>query len=146
MKRTTDGSRNRTVEESRNRTAEETVVFDTNALMVPSQFGVDVFDEVERLVGSYHGVVPKAVIDELEKMSNDSDASVALDMTRENCEVLESRGDGHADDVIVEIASEKGWKVVTNDAGLKDRLVQVGVPVLYLRQRSYLEIEYPKNE
>ncbi|MDY7082716.1 MAG: hypothetical protein SXQ77_10000, partial [Halobacteria archaeon] len=61
------------------------------------------------------------------------------------CRVLENDDYADADDVIVEMAKEEGSdaKVVTNDTELKNRLLEFNVPVLYLRQKSYLDITYP---
>ncbi|MDY6775334.1 MAG: hypothetical protein SV253_04555 [Halobacteria archaeon] len=123
------------------------VIFDTNALMVPSQFGVDVFDEVERLVGGYVAVVPRGVVNELKSLAtSDTDAEMGLEIADERCEVVEHETEGRkTDDVIVSIAenSDEVSAVVTNDRELIDRLLDVGVRVVRLRQRSHLQIKYP---
>lgn len=120
---------------------ETTVIFDANALMMPAQFGVDVFDEVERLVGGYEAVVPRAVVEELRSLAGrDRDAELALDLV-ERCRVVEGSVSGNADDVIVDLAEDA--VVVTNDANLKSRLLENNVPVAHMRQKSYLEVAYP---
>ncbi|MFV9678126.1 MAG: hypothetical protein ACNYVW_10830, partial [Methanosarcinales archaeon] len=43
------------------------VIVDTNALFIPREFGVDIFHELERL-GYSHIIVPKAVLNELERL------------------------------------------------------------------------------
>jgi rRNA-processing protein FCF1 len=45
------------------------------------------------------------------------------------------------DDVIVKIAKELGFLVFTNDRQLKKRLRDISVPVIYVRQKSRLEID-----
>jgi rRNA-processing protein FCF1 len=45
------------------------------------------------------------------------------------------------DDFLLRSAADKGWLVATNDSDLRRRLRRVGVPVIYLRQRAYLEID-----
>ncbi|XGI84469.1 PIN domain-containing protein [Halorutilales archaeon Cl-col2-1] len=128
-------------------TGRQKVIFDTNALMVPSQFGVDVFDEVERLVGGYVAVVPRGVVNELKSLAtSDTDAEMGLEIANERCEVVEHETEGRkTDDVIVEIAenSDEVSAVVTNDRELIDRLLDVGVRVVRLRQGSHLQIRYP---
>ncbi len=121
------------------------VVFDANALMTPSQHNVDVFDEAERVVGGYDAVVPDAVVRELRALADEGNthASVALELARRNCEVVET-DETHGDDAVLEVAlGEDGSAVVTNDARLKERLLEGKVPVLYLRQKNRLEVEYP---
>lgn len=129
-------------DEDERRRRDTKVIFDANALMMPAQFGVDVFDEVERLVGGYEAVVPRAVVDELKSLAGrgDRDAEVALDLV-EKCRVIEGDTSGSADDVIVDLAEDA--VVVTNDANLKGRLLENNVPVAHMRQKSYLEVAYP---
>jgi len=43
------------------------VIVDTNALLIPGEFGVDIFYELEKL-GYAHIIVPKAVLNELTKL------------------------------------------------------------------------------
>ncbi|MCX2820029.1 twitching motility protein PilT [Haladaptatus sp. F3-133] len=122
------------------------VVFDANGLMTPSQHNVDVFDEAERLIGGYDAVVPDAVVRELKALADkgDKDAAVGLRFAEERCEVVDTEPT-HGDDAVVETAeaTEGDSAVVTNDAKLKDRLLERNVPVLYLRQKNRLEAEYP---
>jgi len=53
---------------------------------------------------------------------------------------VEDRGEP-ADDVIVRVA--KGWRsiVFTNDRVLRKRLRDISVPVIYVRQKSRLDID-----
>lgn len=121
------------------------VVFDANALMTPSQHNVDVFEEAERLVGGYDAVVPDAVVRELAALADkgNEDAAVGLRFARERCEVV-STDETHGDDAVVEVAREDDdTAVATNDARLKERLLEINVPVLYLRQKNRLEVEHP---
>lgn len=45
------------------------------------------------------------------------------------------------DDVVVRTASEWKCPVATNDGELRKRLRHINVPVIYLRQKSLLEME-----
>jgi rRNA-processing protein FCF1 len=121
------------------------VVFDANALMTPSQHNVDVFEEAERLVGGYDAVVPDAVVRELAALADkgNGDAAVGLRFARERCEVVRT-DETHGDDAVVDAAREDDdTAVATNDARLKERLLEINVPVLYLRQKNRLEVEHP---
>ncbi len=129
----------------RRREGEMRVVFDTNMLMTPSQHSVDVFDEAERLVGGYDAVVPDAVVRELAALADEGneDAAVGLRFARERCEVVET-DKTHGDDAVVAAATaDEDAVAATNDARLKERLVEGMVPVLYLRQKNRLEAEHP---
>lgn len=142
---------------------------DTNALMMPVELDVRVFDELERLVGapvarpgpgddgpdevdapadgSLDLVAPRAVVDELETLSRGSGeegvaASVGADLV-ERCRVVETEA-SYADDAVVELASTSAADyVVTNDAPLRDRLLERGVRVIGLRGRNELKIIEP---
>jgi len=42
------------------------VLLDANALMMPAQFGVDIFSEIELLIGAYEPVILEDILSELE--------------------------------------------------------------------------------
>ncbi|NYT01501.1 MAG: DNA-binding protein [Methanosarcinales archaeon] len=119
------------------------VLLDTNALMMPEQFGVDIFSELERW-GYVEHLVPEAVIRELTWLSENAGsgrdkraARVGLGLA-EGCQKVE--GQGHADDVLEELALKTGAAVLTSDKALKKRLFSRGITVIYLRQSRYLEL------
>jgi len=120
------------------------VVFDASMLMEPSRDGIGVFDEAERILGGYDAVVPDAVVRELRGLADDGDedAGVAVELA-ERCRTVET-GETHGDAAVVEVcARDDDVVAATNDARLKDRLLKRNVPVLYPRQRSRLDIDYP---
>jgi rRNA-processing protein FCF1 len=118
------------------------VIIDTNGLMIPVQFGVDIFEELGRL-GFDEYLVPEAVIFEIEKLirrekgSDRTAAKIAKSMA-DRCKRIDARGP--ADDVILELAGEMGAAVLTNDIGLKRRLTAKGITVVTLRQKNRLEL------
>ena len=123
-----------------------TVAFDTSALMMPVECDVRVFEETERLVGDFDCVVPRAVCDELSKLSDGASeeavaASVGADLAAEQCRTVEHEA-SYADDVLVELADEFEY-VVTNDGPLKKRLLDAGTPVIHIRGRNKLAISKP---
>jgi len=61
----------------------------------------------------------------------------------EKCKYVEVEGSAstHADDVIVKISGEWRSPVFTNDRQLRKRLRDISVPVIYVRQKSRLEID-----
>ena len=129
-----------------------TVVLDTNALMMPIERDVRVFDELARLLGepvdgtgSMELVVPRAVVAELEKLAAGAGeegvaASVGRDLA-DRCRVVDTDAD-YADDAVVELSVEADY-VVTADRPLRDRLLDRNVPVVGLRGRNTLAITEP---
>lgn len=68
--------------------------------------------------------------------------SIALKLA-EKCRIInvEKKVNETHDDVLVRVASEWKCPVATNDSVLRKRLRNINVPVIYLRQKSRLEIE-----
>lgn len=124
------------------------VVLDTNALMMPVELGVRVFDELERLVGRADLVVPGGVVGELERLARGSGpeadaARVGLDLAGEHCRVVETTA-GAGDPAVLEAVREHGAAyVVTNDRALRDRVLEAGVPVIGVRGANTLGITEP---
>ncbi|MBN1236168.1 MAG: DNA-binding protein [Methanotrichaceae archaeon] len=119
------------------------VIIDTNALMVPEQFNVDIFSELLRL-GYATWLVPACVLGELRSLATRADkgrdkiaARVALGLA-EGCNAV-GVDNFDADQAIIELALETGAAVFTNDRALKKRLFSKGITVIYLRQGRYLE-------
>ena len=119
------------------------IILDTNALMVPAEFGVDIFSELSKL-GFDEWIVPSGVARELEGIASRGrgrarDAAHVALALMDRCRTVETAGTaGNVDDSIVELAVKMKVAVFTNDAELKGRLREGGVKVVYLRQRSYL--------
>ncbi|MHB9287264.1 PIN domain-containing protein [Halobacteriales archaeon Cl-PHB] len=121
-----------------------TVLLDTNALMMPVECNVRLFDELERVLDDTECVVPAAVVDELEKLQDGAGeeataASVGRDLA-DRCAVEETAAD-YADDAVVELARTGEFShVVTNDEPLQARLRAESVPVIGLRGGNKLAI------
>lgn len=119
------------------------VILDTNALMVPEQFGVDIFSELQRL-GFVECLVPSPVLRELELLTSRADkrhdkiaARVGLGLAK-RCKVVDTKT-LNADRAIEELAALEKTAVFTNDKILKKRLFSKGITVIYLRQGRYLD-------
>jgi rRNA-processing protein FCF1 len=121
-----------------------TVVLDTNALMMPVECNVRVFEELERLLGAHERVTARAVVDELEKLTDGASeaataASVGLDLV-ERVRIQDTEAE-YADDAVVELAqADDVTHVVTNDKPLQQRLRGAGVSVISLRGQNKLGI------
>ncbi|HWQ21031.1 MAG TPA: DNA-binding protein [Methanotrichaceae archaeon] len=117
-------------------------LLDTNALMVPEQFGVDIFSELARL-GYIQCFVPMPVVRELSHLAGKAKgldkiaARVGLALAG-RCQVLDA--EGNADEALINLAARENAAVFTNDRILKKRLFSKGITVVHLRQGRYLEI------
>jgi hypothetical protein len=124
-----------------------TVLLDTNALMMPVECNVRVFEAVEDLLGDVSYVVPEAVLAELDRLADGAGeaataASVGRDLAR-RCATRATEAES-ADNAVVELAqTDDVTHVVTNDQPLKRRLLDVGVPVICLRGQNKLAITQP---
>lgn len=118
------------------------VIIDTNGMMIPGQFGIDIFSELERL-GFDSYIVPSASVRELERIvtkargKNKTAAKIALSLL-DKCTLIDKNG--FADDIIIDMAIDMKAAVLTNDTELKKRLCSKGVTNVYLRDRTCLSI------
>ncbi|MFC7116196.1 twitching motility protein PilT [Natronoarchaeum sp. GCM10025703] len=125
-----------------------TVAIDTNALMMPVELDVRLFDELNRLLNGYKPVTPQAVIEELRALSEKGGtegiaASVGHDLATERCLILDTDA-SYADDAVVELAREgTADYVVTNDQPLQQRALDASVAVIGLRGKNKLAITQP---
>ncbi len=127
------------------------VVVDTNFLTVPSQFGLDVFVETERLLErSVEFLVLESVkreVDHKIARSGPGEARhfrVAKHLMRERCTIVPVPADlvrWPVDDQLIEFAHRNGAVLATNDRHLRKRAREIGVPVLLLRGRRRLWLE-----
>ena len=131
-------------------TADETprvprVLFDANALMIPGEFGVDVFTETEMLIGRYEPITLRGVVNELEGLSQGrgrgaSAARVGLRLSQ-RCKICDNPSENMpVDDMIVTFADNCGCIVMTNDRGLKKKLTGCGIDIIVLRNQKTLDI------
>jgi hypothetical protein len=125
------------------------VILDSNALLVPLQFKIDIFQELQTLLNiRFEPVVLSPIRRELEIIAEAGSpkmrklASYALKLT-EKCVVvmIEEENACQPDDVIIQMAKKWDCPVFTNDRELRKKLRNISVPVIYVRQKSRLEID-----
>ncbi len=125
------------------------VILDSNALFVPLEFKIDIFCEIERLVNrNVHLVLLSPIKRELELLAAKKSPKIRMEATyalklAEKCEYVAVDTDQKlpTDDVILKIAKAWNSPVFTNDSQLRRRLRDISVPVIYVRQKSRLEID-----
>jgi len=117
------------------------VIIDTNAFMIPVQFGVDIFKELNRL-GFDEFLVPSGVVRELKALKQVAKgkdklaANAGFTLTQQCTQVTT---EGPVDDAIIKLAIEEEAAVLTNDIELKKRLCSKDITVVYLRGKDHLE-------
>jgi hypothetical protein len=125
------------------------VILDSNALFVPLQFKIDIFQELQTLLSvKFETVLVSPIRKELETIAEKGSpkmrkwAAYALKLA-EKCVLLEveEKIACSPDDIIVEVARKCNCPVFTNDRKLRKRLRNISVPVIYVRQKSRLEID-----
>ena len=125
------------------------VILDSNALFVPVQFKIDIFSELERLLQrNFELILLSPVKRELMTLAGKGppgmrrNAEYALRLA-EKCKYVEVDAAASAltDDAIVGVARDWEAPVFTNDRQLRKRLRDISVPVIYVRQKSRLEID-----
>ena len=131
-------------------TAGATIILDTNFLLIPGMFGVDIFSEIQRVYPfKSEFVIVRPTLDELttlaQRRNKDGAAAklaVAL-IKAKNINTLPTAVK-HADDAIVAAAENTKKKgaclVATQDAKLRLRLKKAGIGVILLRQKKYLTL------
>ena len=125
------------------------IILDSNALFVPLEFRIDIFSEVERLLNrNVDLILLSPVKRELELLSAKEspkirrEAAFALKLA-EKCKYVSIENDAKlfTDDIIAKVAKAWNSPVFTNDSQLRRRLRDISVPVIYVRQKSRLEID-----
>jgi hypothetical protein len=127
-----------------------TILLDTNFLLIPWQFNVDIFSEIDRICGfEYELVVTVAVIDELKKIISNSSgkdkaaAKLGLQLLKnKRVKILKSsqkvfKG---VDDLLLTTAAKQHCIVATADKELRKKLKKARVPMIVLRQKQHLQL------
>jgi uncharacterized protein len=117
------------------------ILLDTNFLMMPGQFKVDIY----QLLKGKELCTLDVCVGELEELSKGkgksaSAAKIALGLLRKN-NIKIINAEGKADDAIVAAAKGGNYIVGTNDAALMESLKRYGVKILRLKQKKFLSEE-----
>ena len=124
------------------------ILLDTNFLLVPYQFKVDIFSEIDRIIiAKYELIVLDKTVDELEKIvknqkGRDREAAKFALKIIENKKpiMIKAKSDKKTDDVILDYAIKEDYSVATQDKDLKRKLINHGIEVIVLRKKKFLTI------
>ena len=122
------------------------IIIDTNFLLIPIEFKVDIFSEIERICHfNYRLCIFEQSINELKNIIekqrgiNKRAAQFALKLIKlKNLEVIQCE-QKDVDSLILENL-DKNTLVATQDLILKKELLKKGASVIILRNKSYLEL------
>ncbi|MDP7207076.1 MAG: hypothetical protein QGH14_00620 [Candidatus Bathyarchaeota archaeon] len=125
------------------------VLLDSNFLFIPLKFGVDIFEELRRVLGeNTRCLVTLPILEELDLVEQGAKPGFLKEIgfarkMADKCEVFKDslRGGETVDQSLVRVAIEQGFNVATNDSELRKTLKKEGVSVVFLRQRAFLELE-----
>lgn len=137
---------NRTSETPRNTDRSRLkVILDSNFLITPPNFHIDIFDEIPRILGrNVELILLSKVQEEIERVAvrdNKREAHLALTLAKK-CRLIEIQSEKNesVDDAIVRLAQDWQSPVATNDRVLRKRLRSLGIPVLSMRGKGQLEL------
>lgn len=118
-------------------------------MFVPLELKIDIFSEVKRLLNrNVNFILLSPVKREIELLAAKEspktrrEAAYALKLA-EKCQYVTVDNDEklRTDNIIVKVAKAWNSPVFTNDSQLRRRLRDISVPVIYVRQKSRLEID-----
>ena len=120
------------------------IILDTNFLMIPLQFRVDIFSEFQRICNfNYELYVFDETVNELKNimqkqpLKHKKAAQFGLKLINlKNIGILKAKG-SDTDRVIID-NSDKETIVATQDRLLRKKLLDKGISVVLLRQKKYL--------
>jgi|SRR3989338_5819077 len=129
------------------------ILLDTNFLLIPYQFRMDIFTQIDRIMHfPYKIFVLDKSVEELKKIveeqkgKNKDAAKIALKLIAiKNISIVKTKGSKRTDDVIVELSSENSYIVATQDKDLKRRLINHRIEVIVLRQKKILVLVNDKG-
>jgi uncharacterized protein len=120
------------------------ILLDTNFLLIPYQFGVDIFTQIDKVSTFKYGLFVldkgfeelKTIMQQQRGKSRDA-AKIALKLIAiKNIEIIKTESRKKTDDIIIDIAPKEGFIVATQDKELRGRLKKEKVPLMVLRQKK----------
>ena len=127
------------------------IILDTNFLLIPEQFKVDIFSEIDRISNfKYKLLVFDRIIGELENITRiqrrkySKAAKLALQLIKSKkykIFIKRTNSTKPVDKLILDFAVEKGDCIVaTQDVLLKQELKKKKVPIITLTQKNYVKL------
>jgi rRNA-processing protein FCF1 len=125
---------------------EKIVILDSSAIMMCFEFSIDLENELTRLLGKYHIIIPGPIVEELEFLAKNGRgkkklmAKPALDLIK-RYDIINLNTCKKGDNAVIHFARELSGIVLTNDHFLKKRLQELFIKIIYLRGKKRLVLE-----
>lgn len=115
------------------------IILDANFLVLPFQFNLRLFEELERLFGNNFGAYTlDRCLEEAKSLKNGKYSQMVRSLVdNTELEIIKTSSPQQVDDLLINYA-QQGHTLATNDKGLKERLEEAGLPYVYLRQKNHL--------
>ncbi|HME87194.1 MAG TPA: nucleotide-binding protein [Candidatus Nanoarchaeia archaeon] len=122
------------------------ILLDTNFIMIPAQFKVDIYSEIKRICPFKHElyVLDKSLMEldtiiEEQRGKNKAAARLAKAILEaQKPKTLKTTSKDYVDSIILDL---EGFIVATQDRVLRADLKKKGVKTIVLRQKKYLILE-----
>ena len=123
------------------------IILKNNFLLIPIQFKVDIFTEIDRIcMFNYKLCIVDKTIDELNKIIETQKgkhklaAKVALQLLKKKKVSKITTGEGGVDNLILDLLDENTI-LATQDVLLRQRAVKKNIKIIMLRSKRYLVLK-----
>jgi len=125
------------------------VILDTNFLLIPHQFRVDIFDEIKRICDFPYRlyIIDKTITElnniiEQQKGKDKEAAKIALELINKKAiNIIITENYKSVDKLILKEAKNNDTIVATQDKILKEKLKKQGRNVIIMKQKKILAID-----
>ncbi len=115
-----------------------TIVLDTNFLITALKFKIDLFEEIEKIcIFDYDIAVLDKTLNELKGKSNEKLIKDLINKKKVN--IIKTDTKDYVDDILAGL--DNNFIIATQDIGLKRRLEIRKMPIIFIRQKKYLELK-----
>jgi len=122
------------------------IILDTNFLLIPGQFGVDIFSELQRICDFKYGLfILDSIKDELEKLAakgrDRASAKLGMELVENKClGVIKTEKLKNVDEMLIELGRNPDIIIATQDKALKRELRSNKTNIIFLRQKKCLKL------
>lgn len=118
------------------------VLLDTNALLIPFQFQLDIYSEIKNLIPRVGIITLSLCVDELRKKKLRAWKSVIDLGLQKGLKIIETLlKAGNVDSQILSYAVKHKCLVFTQDRVLRKKLLNASLRVIIMRQKKRLEVK-----
>ncbi len=116
------------------------ILLDTNFLTAPFQMNISIFEEIDQKYPGNKVFTLDRVVEEAKSIEEGKYGGLIEKLIEsESVQVLKTEGNGFVDDLLVDLSDE--FLIATNDRELKNRILDKGRPVMYIRSKSHIVVE-----